>query len=364
MKMQLRTGKHKVSLSHVQGPPTAQLGTVSRLIPLPESGPEDVILADDRHPGQVYLGTLYGGIYRTNTVTGRSTLVCNTGGRPLGLELTRNGDLIICDSLRGLLRQRLDTQGNPSGDLEELVTNVAGKQLKFCSNAAEAPDGSIWFTESTDRYHCEEYMGSILEHRASGSLNVWHPDGETGSAQRVLSGLFFANGLVIEPNGSGLLLCETTDYALRRVAGGVMSEKIGQSPRVQDVATNLPGFPDNMSTLDYGPSGDEAPSVWVAFAHPRSWLLDLLAKLPAVFRHAIWNIPDAIRPGPEHEVWLVKCQLVDGEWKIVEQIRGTHPDFHTPTGAVRVGGELVVASKDQPHLLVIDLDKISADSVQ
>ena len=77
-------------------------------------------------------------------------------------------------------------------------------------------------------------------------------------------------------------------------------------------------------------------------------------------------MPDAIRPDAPHEVWLNMWKFNESaqndksayRWERGHQIRGTHPDFHTPTAAVRIEDELIVASKDQSSLLAIDLTKI------
>lgn len=307
--------------------------------------------ADSR---EVICGTNDGSLYLVNIDTNACSLIANTGGRPLGLELCKDGSLIVCDSFAGLLKYRRASSGNdsaPAGSIafdpkpEVLASHVNAQPLKFCSNASESPDGSIWFTESTSRFHYPEFMGAILEHAPRGSLNVWRPNGEV---KRVLDGRYFANGVVAEPNGDGVLFCETTDYAVRR--WHIPSQS------VTDLAENLPGFPDNASALT--PTGrDGLSEIWITYAHPRSLPLDLLAKFPGIIRHIAWNLPDAIRPGPGHEVWAAQWLYDDViGWRQGQQIRGTHPAFHTATGAVRIGNELILASKDQSILLAVSLD--------
>ena len=99
-------------------------------------------------------------------------MVANTGGRPLGLAVARDGRLLICDSHRGLLRY-----DPASGTLETLVAEVAGRALTFCSNVVESSDGTIFFTESTSRFHYEYYKGAVVEGRPTGSLFRRDPDG-------------------------------------------------------------------------------------------------------------------------------------------------------------------------------------------
>ena len=99
---------------------------------------------------------------RIDSETGSNAEVADTGGRPLGLAVARDGRLLICDSHRGLLRMDTGT-----GEFETLVAEVEGRRLKFCSNVVESSDGTLYFTESTDRFHYEFYKGAFLDARGS-----------------------------------------------------------------------------------------------------------------------------------------------------------------------------------------------------
>ena len=65
------------------------------LIPLPGEGPEDVVVGSD---GLIYTGLLDGRILAVAPKDGAVREVAKTGGRPLGLEATTDGRLLICDS--------------------------------------------------------------------------------------------------------------------------------------------------------------------------------------------------------------------------------------------------------------------------
>ncbi|MFC9982913.1 SMP-30/gluconolactonase/LRE family protein [Gordonia sp. NPDC127522] len=99
-------------------------------------------------------GVTGGEIVRVDPSTGRRSTFADTGGRPLGLEVCDDGRLIVCDAHKGLLRVEQST-----GAVETLVDQIDGVQLRFCSNAATDPGGTVWFTESTDRFDFEHYMG-------------------------------------------------------------------------------------------------------------------------------------------------------------------------------------------------------------
>ncbi len=74
-------------------------------------------------------------------------VIADTGGRPLGIESLPDGRLAVCDAQRGLLR--VDPA---SASIEALTTTVAGEPMKLCNNAAVAPDGTIYFTDSSRRH--------------------------------------------------------------------------------------------------------------------------------------------------------------------------------------------------------------------
>ena len=132
------------------------------VVPLPGNGPEDVVVDA---AGQLWTGLEDGRILRIAPEGGEPTLVADTGGRPLGLHIARDGRVLVCDSHRGLLA--LDPA---SGTLDVLVESVDGRRLKFCSNVTETANGTIYFTESTSDFHFEHFTAPILEARGRGGL--------------------------------------------------------------------------------------------------------------------------------------------------------------------------------------------------
>src|ERR1700751_2082079 len=111
------------------------------LAPLPGEGPEDVVVGPD---GVIYTGLLAGRVLAVAQEDGAVREVANTGGRPLGLEATADGRLLICDSPNGLMELDLKT-----GALKTLVTHDGAERLIFCSNVVAAPDGDLFVTVST-----------------------------------------------------------------------------------------------------------------------------------------------------------------------------------------------------------------------
>ncbi|GAA12651.1 hypothetical protein GOALK_056_00840 [Gordonia alkanivorans NBRC 16433] len=282
--------------------------------------------------GALICGVTGGAIVRIDPSTGQRSTIADTGGRPLGLEVCDDGRLIVCDAHKGLLQVDQFT-----GAVETLVDQVDGVRLRFCSNAAAGPDGTVWFTESTNRFDFEHYMGALLEHRPSGRLFRRDPD---GTVTTVLGGLYFPNGVALAPDRRSLLFTETGNSSLSRLwlAGPRQGE-------VEVLLSNMHGFPDNMSRFAGGRS-------WIAMTNPRNAVLDRSATWPGFIRSAIWQLPDIMRPNPETIVWAV---CVDPDGRVVDEVRGVHPSFDTATGAVENAGKLYLASVWQDSLLAIDL---------
>ena len=129
--------------------PEPDLTATLHVVALPGNAPEDVVADAD---GNIWTGIEDGRIIRITHDGSSAQVVADTGGRPLGLAVARDGRLLICDSHRGLLRYDPTTE-----TMETLVAGVAGRALTFCSNVVESPDGTIFFTESTDRFRYEYY---------------------------------------------------------------------------------------------------------------------------------------------------------------------------------------------------------------
>lgn len=81
----------------------------------------------------------------------------------------------------------------------------------------------------------------IMEHRPNGRLLAYYPDTQT--TKLVLDGLYFANGVAVNPDSSFVLVTETNAYRVTRY--WLKGEKKGQSDVFID---NVPGFLDNIDS--------------------------------------------------------------------------------------------------------------------
>jgi sugar lactone lactonase YvrE len=108
----------------------------------------------DRPRGSVVTGLTNGDVVRVSA--DGAVVLGNTGGRPLGIEEYPDGNLLVCDHDRGLLRLDVAT-----GEVQVLLDEVDGKHLHFCSNAVICADGTIYFSSSSDtatnRHHATSH---------------------------------------------------------------------------------------------------------------------------------------------------------------------------------------------------------------
>jgi len=104
---------------------------------VPGAGPEDVVLAEDGH---VFAGLSDGRILRVSPDGRHVDTVADTGGRPLGIEIDADGELLVCDARLGVLR--VDPRGR---HVSTLVDRIDGTPMVFCNNGAIAPGGNTSF---------------------------------------------------------------------------------------------------------------------------------------------------------------------------------------------------------------------------
>jgi sugar lactone lactonase YvrE len=322
--------------------PAPDLDPELHILTMPGPAPEDVVVDTD---GAVWTGLADGRIIRIAGDATSPEVIADTGGRPLGLAVSRDGSLLVCDSHRGLLR--MDTA---TGAFETLVQDVdadgpssAGavrrrRRLTFCSNVVEASDGSIYFTESTSRFHYERYKGAIMEARGSGSLFRRGPD---GSVTTLLTGLYFANGVTLTSDESALVFAETqgarvSKYRLTGPDAGT----------VVPLATELPGYPDNIST---GTDG----RIWVAMVSDRNAFSEWLAPKSPILRKLLWRLPYGWLPDIKPLVWVIAFDPDDG--RVLTQVRTTHAAFGSTTGVAQHGDRLWLAGIGAPAIAYFDL---------
>ncbi|MBB5891208.1 SMP-30/gluconolactonase/LRE family protein [Kutzneria kofuensis] len=301
-----------------------------RVLAVNGTGPEDVVVDEQ---GRLVTGVEDGRILRLSDDGRRIDQVADTQGRPLGVELLGDGRLLVCDAERGLLA--VDPEG---GSVEALVAGrelAAGRPLRLCNNAAVARDGTVFFTDSTQRFGVEHFMADLLEHGGTGRLLRRDVSGEV---TELLDGLQFANGVALSADESYVAVAETGSYRISRVWL--------DTGRSEVLADNLPGIPDNLST---GADG----LIWVALATPRNPVLDWTASRNPLLRKATWALPPSVLTRFEvRTTWVV---AIDDSGAIVRDLQTSAPGYHMVTGVRQHGGKLYLGSLREQGIAVIDL---------
>lgn len=310
----------------VRSRPKNPLPTLER-IALPALG-EDVVVDAQ---GRLIAGLQDGSIVRLDRTTGVTETLVNTGGRPIGIELDAEGKLIVCDAQRGLLRV------DPTERRIEVLVDAGPHRIGICNNAAIANDGTIYFSDSSQRFGLSHWRGDILEHSGTGRLLARTPEGKV---QVLLEGLQFANGVALASDESFVAVAESGAYRIMRV--WLRGEKSGQSEVWVD---NLPGFPDNMAS-------DAAGLIWVALASPRNPLLDLLHRAAPLLRRIVWKLPTALQPKPER---AMRVLALNDSGAVVRDLGGKSRAFHMVTGMRVHRDKLYLASIEEAALASLTL---------
>jgi sugar lactone lactonase YvrE len=255
--------------------------------------------------------------------------LADTGGRPLGLEIDpRDGSVLICDAWRGLLRLTED------GRVRTLCSEAAGRRIVFCNNATVMRDGTVLFTDSSDRYGVDAWKRDLLEHRPNGRLLAWHP--ENGEVEVVTERLYFPNGVALTPDESAILLVETATHRLLRVPLN--------SPGDPVVLADLPAYPDNLSAVGDG-------TYWIALPSPRVPIAERLLPHPRLRRFASL-LPDVLLP---HPIDYGLAAEVDSEGKVLRTLHGPAGSYCMITGVRQHGTSLWLGSLTEPAIARVSL---------
>ncbi|MEO5662539.1 MAG: SMP-30/gluconolactonase/LRE family protein [Nocardioides sp.] len=296
---------------------------------VPGAGAEDVVVAPD---GSVYTGTEDGLIWRLSRDGRRIDKIADTGGRPLGLELFDNGDLLVCDADAGLLVVHI-----ADGSIETLLTDLDGVKMRFCNNAAIASDGTIWFSDSSLHYGIHEWKDDFVQHTRTGRLVRRDPD---GTATVVIHDLAFANGVALSSDEQFVAVAETGARTVVRwwIDGPRRDER-------DFLVRDLPGYPDNIARGSDG-------LIWVTIASPKDPVVERLQNAPLAIRKLVTKIPEALQPKPKR---TIRVHAYDNTGALVHDIDLPDADFHMVTGVREHDGRVWMGSLHEPAVAVHDL---------
>jgi len=165
--------------------------------------PEDVVVSRD---GRVWASDQQSACAEI-LADGTLRRVGKAGGAPNGINMDREGNIVIANFFDGPL-QRLDVT---TGEVTTIVTEVDGVRIAHSNYPQVDSRGNIWCTNSTFADPWE----LALDGRADGFLFRVAPD---GSAKILADGIQFANGIALDADESHVFVCQTTGCNVLRYA--------------------------------------------------------------------------------------------------------------------------------------------------
>lgn len=278
-------------------------------------------LAFDTTANVVYSGEVDGDIIRVNLQSKNTEVIANTGGRPLGMQIHPNGELIIADAIKGLLSLNLQSK-----KVSLLTKSYQDEELKFVDDLDIDTSGVIYFSDASSKYGFDEVMNDIMEHRPHGALYTYDPS--TAKTELLLDDLYFANGVALAEDESFLFINETGNVSISKF--WLKGPMAGTREFVND---NLPGFPDNITRGSNG-------IFWLTLVSPRQQSLDDI--MPNTFiRKLIMKLPASMHPAPVHYACVVG---LDDNGKVKYNYQSSHPKFVEITSVTEHNGKIYFGS--------------------
>ncbi|KAF4114881.1 hypothetical protein G5714_005104 [Onychostoma macrolepis] len=346
-----------------EGPPPALDGPLAvntrlqrgrRLFSGQLKGPES-FTADQN--GNIYTGTVDGKLWRISnesltfiTQMGRIIPECGTStdyepvcGRPHGLRLDRDGQLIVADSYQGLFK--VDPWTGEKTLLHSSKEGADGIPFGFLNGLEISKNGTVFFTDSSSKWGRRHVRYEVLETNRLGRLLSFDP--VTGRVRTLLDSLYMPNGFAFSPDEDFLLLAETSIAHI--IKFWLKGPKAGTK---EVVLNNMIGYPDNIRLSDRGTF-----LVGITTVRFRRRLfppfLDLIGPYPVLKRFIVKLVPLSW-----YNFLLPKYGLIlelgpDGE--VIDSL-------HDPTGSLtwavsdvfQQGTHYYLGSTDLPFLPVLE----------
>jgi len=240
-------------------------------------GPEDVILDRDDN---LYCGTRHGEIIRFFAPDySRSEVFAHVGGFPLGLAFDKAGNLISCVGAMGLysISPEREVKKLSAETARSLTSIVDDARLRDPNDCDIAPDGRIYFTDSTKRYDAHDWALDSIENRPTGRLLVY--DSKDGSTKTLLDGYRYTNGVCVAHDGKSIYFAES--WACRVHRYWLEGPKAGTA---ECVIKDMPGYPDNINRASDG-------SYWMAWLGMRTPSFDLSLRHPDMRKRMTRRLP-------------------------------------------------------------------------
>jgi len=282
--------------------------------------------------------------------------------------LTRLQDGTLVVAVNGAGMKHIDTDGRVIAEIEA----ANGAALRSVTAIAEDPKrGGVYFTVGSVHHDAEDWIWDLMECNRAGLLGYWSL--EAHSADILATGLAFPSGLVVEDNGSSLLMTESWTHSIARyhLTGG-------SRPAARDVVVdNMPGYPGHLARAADG-------GYWLAVFAPRTHLVELILREKAFKREMmralepeLWIRPalsstgshlEPLQMGAMKKLGIRKpwapprsyglVMRLDGNAEVVDSLHSRVDGHnHGITAAREIGDTLYVVSKGNHRILVQSLGR-------
>lgn len=299
--------------------PNEVLKGVTKLFKGQMQGAESVHVSE---PGSLWLLDKYGNVFvaEPDSTGGYSKPAKNAyigPSRPLGHTQNAHGNLVVCDSAKGLVMLE-----QASGKVVILASQVSddspldpGSVINYANDLDIAGDGTIYFTTSSEIPVVPNALGfwdtyatftlTMLQGSTTGRLLSYNPN--TKKTHVLADGFWYANGVAIAPDQSFVAFVETMSVSVHKY--WLKGPKKGQT---ELLISSLPGFPDGLSLSEDG-------NFWVTLAGPNQPFVKILPYRALRFLFA-WLPKLGIKPKFKQFGMVIK---ISPEGKVLEHLMDT-----------------------------------------
>lgn len=290
--------------------------------------PEHIVYRE----GWLYAATKTGAIIRVREDGTGLQEIANTKGRPLGFDFDNEGSIIVADPLYGnhggLLK--ISNYEDGDGEIDLLTDTVEEKPLGFIDAVVVSNNGTIYFTDASQRTKAKEIgdVGQageidILENRSTGRVLEYNP--ATKKTRVLMKDISFANGIALSTDEKYLLINETGKYrvwTLNLETDQTLSTK-EESEFAEVLIDNLPGLPDNLMRGNDG-------RFWIGLIMPRNDFLEFSSDKPLLRKMAM-RLPAKMLPkgaGYSHVI------AINESGEVLEDMQSDSIPFTNITGVM------------------------------
>ena len=258
-------------------------------------------------------------------------------GRPLGLRFDKEKRLLVAESYSGLHRLSADGKAR-----EVLVDKVEGRSITFINDVDVASDdGTIYFTETSDRWGRSKVVSEIIASRPVGTLVSFHPSDPYGT-MKVYRGFLPCNGVTLSHDEKSVFFVSGPRiYKLDR-ASQTVSLALDNAPAVMDNIRRRKGIPHRF--LIGCASKRAAP-----FSLP-----DVLAPYPAVRNVMSFFLPQwVILKFIPRMGMLLEVDLTPGKERVVRSFQDRRSDgiAYVSEGEEHSDGFTYIGTWHEDHLV-------------